>query len=97
MLSGIAGTSERLTDLRERALLNFGTASAMRHSDLVALDVADLQIGTRGVRNTIRRAMTDQKAASAVIAIPGGRCLKLVAGLQAWLHLANITNGAVFR
>ena len=89
MLSSIEGTGERLADLRERALLSFGMASAMRRSDLIALDVADLQIGTNGVRVIVRRAKTDQKAASAVIANPDGGCPKPVDHpAQCWSHQA---------
>ena len=97
MLSGIKRTGERLADLRERALLNSGTASTMRRSNLAALEVANFQIGTSGVRVTIRQAMPDQKAASAVIATLEGRRLKAGASLQGWLHLADITSGDVSR
>ena len=97
VLSGIDESGARLADLRNRALLSFGMASAMRHSELVALDVANLQFGHGGVRVTIRRSKTDQDGAGAVIAVPDGRRLRLVAALRVWLDQASITSGAVFR
>ena len=50
----------RLADVRNRAILSFDIVSAMQRSELVALDVADIQVEQRGVRVTIRRSKTDQ-------------------------------------
>ena len=43
-----------LREVRDRALLAFGMASAMRRSELVALEVADIAQDQRGLRVTIR-------------------------------------------
>lgn len=88
---------EGLAATRDRALIAFGMALATRRSELVALDVADLDWGTKGVRVTIRRSKTDQDGTGAVVAVPEGRRLTPLAHLRAWLAAAGITEGAVFR
>ena len=86
-----------LTDLRDRALLLLGFAGAFRRSELVALDLADIEQVPEGLRVTIRRGKTDQEGRGAVIAIVRGDLACPVASLQAWLEAAEITDGAIFR
>jgi site-specific recombinase XerD len=57
---------------RDRALLLIGFAGAFRRSELVALDVEDLEQGELGFRVTIRRSKTDQEGAGQTIAIVRG-------------------------
>ena len=64
--------SERLVDIRDRALLLFGFASAMRRSELAALDVEDIEETSDGQRVTIRHSKTDREGHGHVIAIPRG-------------------------
>ena len=66
---------ERLSDLRDRALLLIGFAGAFRRSELVALDISDLKETTEGLQIMIRRSKTDQENHGAVIAIPRGSIL----------------------
>jgi integrase len=86
-----------LLALRDRALLAFGMALAARRSELVALDVADLEWGEQGVRVSIRRSKTDQTAEGAVVAVPEGRYVRPLAHLRAWLAAAAISEGPLFR
>ncbi len=95
LLGSIAGDS--LAALRDRALIAFGMALAARRSELVALDMADLEWEPKGLRVTIRRSKTDQEGAGVVVAVPEGRRLTPLAHLRAWLAAAAITEGAVFR
>ncbi len=90
-------TGDNLAALRDRALIAFGMALAARRSELVALDVADLEWEPKGCRVTIRHSKTDQESAGAVVAVPEGRRLTPLAHLRAWLEAARITEGAVFR
>jgi site-specific recombinase XerD len=87
----------RLANIRDRALLLFGFASAMRRSELAALDFEDLEETPDGLRVTIRRSKTDQEGHGDVIAIPRGMITCPVAALKAWLQVAHITAGPVFR
>jgi site-specific recombinase XerD len=88
---------ERAADIRDRALLLFGFASAMRRSELAALDFEDIEETADGLRVTIRRSKTDQEGQGAVIAIPRGTIACPVAALKAWLEAAAISKGPVFR
>ena len=86
-----------LRTLRDRALLLLGFAAALRRSEVVALDVADLEFVERGVIVHVRRSKTDQDAAGAEIAVPNGTKLKPVSAVREWLAAAAITSGPVFR
>jgi site-specific recombinase XerD len=88
---------DALPERRDRALLALGFAAALRRSELVALDRADLRRVPEGLRVTIRRSKTDQEARGAEIAVPDGRRLRPVALVEAWLTAAGIGEGPVFR
>jgi hypothetical protein len=64
-----AGTD--MKGVRDRALL-LGFAGAFRRSELVALNVADLQFCDGGLRVTVRKSKTDQEGQGATIAIVRG-------------------------
>jgi site-specific recombinase XerD len=85
----------RLAAIRDRALLLIGFAGAFRRSELVALNVDDLEETGDGLRITIRRSKTDQEGH--VIAIPRGVIACPVAALKAWLEAATIAAGPAFR
>jgi site-specific recombinase XerD len=95
----MAGTvgGESLRQLRDRAILLIGFASAMRRSELVALNVADLEWTAEGVLIQIRRSKTDQEGMGASVAVPRGATACPVAALRAWIEASGITEGAVFR
>ncbi|MCJ2068309.1 site-specific integrase [Methylobacterium sp. J-030] len=82
---------------RDRALLLIGFAAALRRSELVALQVSDLEWADEGVIVTIPRSKTDQEGAGHTVAIPSGSKLKPVEALEAWLKAAGIAEGPVFR
>ena len=80
---------------RDRALLLLGFA-AFRRSELVALDVADLEETDDGFKVTIRRSKTDQEGHGATIAIVRGHHACPVKAVKAWLA-AGISEGPLFR
>lgn len=89
---------KRMAGLRDKALLLFGFASALRRSELVALNVEDIRFVAEGAVIRLRRCKTDQEGRGRDIAIPsiGGRNCP-VRSLQAWLKAAEIKKGAIFR
>jgi integrase len=87
----------RLGQLRDRALLLLGFAGAVRRSELVALDVADLKETADGLHVVIRHSKSDQEGRGAMIAIPRGSMACPVAALKAWITAAEITDGPIFR
>jgi integrase len=81
--------------LRDRALLLPGFGDAFRRSELVALDVADLEFTDDGLPVTIRRSKTDQEQLDVTIAIiRGGACCPVKA-VNEWLSAARIESGAI--
>jgi len=97
MLSMVAHAPDRLTGLRDRALLLLGFAGAFRRSELVALDIADTEQTEAGLRVTIRKSKTDQEAQGETIAITRGDVACPVNALRDWLVAAGIEAGPIFR
>jgi site-specific recombinase XerD len=90
-------TGEDPKGLRDRALLLIGFAGALRRSELVALDLEDLEESQLGFKVTIRHSKTDQEGAGQTIAIVRGSVACPVVALKAWLEAACITTGPLFR
>jgi site-specific recombinase XerD len=92
-----AAPAGKLKGLRYKALLLLGFGGAFRRSELVALDVSDLEETDEGLRVTIRRSKTDQEGHGVTIAVVRGGALCPVRAVRAWLDAAGITEGPVFR
>lgn len=90
---------ETRVGLRDRALLLLGFAGAFRRSELVSLDVADLEFSQAGLIVTLRKSKTDQEGRSRRLGIPFGSSEKTcpVRAVKAWLEAARIGSGPVFR
>jgi integrase len=90
---------EDLVGHRDRALLLVGFAGALRRSELVALDVADVEQRTEGLVLRIRRSKTDQEGAGRLVGVPYGSNPPTcpVRALRAWCEAAEITTGPLFR
>ncbi len=83
--------------IRDRAILLLGFSLAARRSELVQLNVEDIQFCDEGLRVTIRKSKTDQTGQGAVIAVCRGGTHCAVRALQEWLSVSGITSGPVFR
>src|SRR6266498_2870527 len=57
----IGAIPDTLAGYRDRALLLLGFATALRRSELVALDVEDLEFTVQGLVATVRRSKTNQE------------------------------------
>jgi site-specific recombinase XerD len=86
-----------LASLRDKSLLLLGFAGAFRRSELVALNVSDIEEMKGGLRVTIRSGKTDQERAGNTIAIVRGSVACPVEALKAWLNSSGIREGAIFR
>src|SRR5262245_66178901 len=86
-----------LGGLRDRALLLVGFAGALRRSELIALNVDDLEECPEGIHVRIRRSKTDQEGAGNFVSIPHGSRLRPIRALNEWLDAAGVTEGALFR
>ena len=84
--------------VRDRALILLGFAAALRRSELVALDFADIEFVREGLVVHLRRSKTDQTAEGRKIGVPWGRTSACpVKAVESWLQLAHIESGPVFR
>ena len=90
-------TATSLRARRNRTIILLGFVGAFRRSELVALNVEDLEETAEGILVTLRRSKTDQEGLGRRIAIPRGEIACPVAALRAWLDAAGITEGAIFR
>jgi integrase len=93
---GAIGVS--IKDTRDLALLIVGFAGGFRRSELIGLDVADLEFVRQGLVINIQRSKTDQNGKGRKIGIPQGRgkwCP--VSLLRKWLSASGISAGPVFR
>src|SRR5574343_323973 len=87
-----------LQGLRDAALLLLGFAGAFRRSELVGLDVSDLEISEAGTLVHLRHSKTDQEGLGRDVALPRQRgrfCPTRI--LERWLAKADIDEGPVFR
>lgn len=91
-----AADGEGTRSIRDRALLALGLAAALRRSELVGLQLRDVEFVSEGLRLTIRHSKTDQEGEGQVIAVPAGKALKPVARLQAWLAVRGAAPGPLF-
>jgi integrase len=84
---------------RDRAVLLVGFAGAFRRSELVALTVEDIAPHVHGIELLIRRSKTDQEGEGRTVFVPLAKSEERcpVKALQAWLELAGIGSGPIFR
>jgi integrase len=85
--------------VRNRAVLLLGFAGGFRRSDLVSLNIEDVQLTDDGLAIQLRRSKTDHYGAGKPVAIPGGRRQETcpVTALLRWITVAGLTNGPLFR
>jgi len=84
---------------RDRALLLVGFAGAFRRSELVSLDVSDVQFVAEGLVITLRRSKTDQEGKGMIKGVSFGSAPATcpVRSLRAWLDISKIGEGSLFR
>ena len=98
LFSVLAATGDGLKNARDRALLLIGFAGAFRRSELVAINVTDIEPVKQGIVISIRHSKTDQEGTGREIGIPHGRTRWCpVAAFNDWLERAGIEEGPIFR
>jgi integrase len=98
LLAIVSSLNNSTRDIRDRALLLIGFAGAFRRSELVSLDCHSIERRPAGIVISIRRSKTDQEGHGREIAIPSsGGSMCPVAAVDAWLEVAGITEGPIFR
>jgi integrase len=95
----VDATDAGLIGVRDRALVLLGFAGAFRRSELVGLDIADLDFGRDGLTVNLRRSKTDQEGQGRNVGIPYGSNPETcpVRSLQDWLEVSGVDAGLMFR
>lgn len=96
------GLPETIIGARDRSLLLTGFAGALRRSELVALNLRDVEVSDDGLVLNIRSSKTDQLAEGNRLGIPYGSRVETcpVRALAAWKTAAGFdqeTEGPLFR
>ncbi len=94
MVMGLSG----MKGARDKAMLLIGFAGAFRRSELVSLQVGDVQFVEEGLLIQLRRSKTDQTGLGREIAIPyvRGKCCPVKA-TKDWMKQSEIKSGSLFR
>ena len=97
LVGPLAGSSNPVA-VRDRALILIGYAGALRRSELVGLQVGDIRRARGGlVLRVSGKTESDSAAKERMIAAAPGAALCPVTALDAWLKLARLVEGPVFR
>ena len=90
---------DTLIGQRDACLLLLGFASALRRSELVALDVYDVTDTNDGLVVIVNRSKTDQEGEGRQVGVPYGSNPTTcpVRASRAWLDASGIDNGPLFR
>ncbi len=90
---------DSLPGKRDRALLLLGFAGAFRRSELVGLNVEDLEKTPDGMVVHIRRSKTDQEGQGREVGIPPGAVDATcpIRAVAEWSAAAKISSGPLFR
>jgi integrase len=100
MLRQLLATCDRTArGRRDRALLLFGFAGALRRSELVALQVEDVALTASGLRLRIARSKTDPDRQGAEIGLPRGKHVETcpLRAFEDWQVVAQRQAGPLFR
>lgn len=92
------GKTNAPRDIRNRAILVAGFASALRASSLVALQFGDVEMEKRGAVLHVRREKANQEGKERLIGLPLGKHPETcpVACLQAWMKWRGSFPGPLF-
>ena len=91
-------TKDTPANRRDKALLLIGFASALRRSEIVALDVEDVESVPQGVVLRLLRSKTDQQGKGELIAIHRGTDSEFcaVTALERWIEVRGRKPGPLF-
>jgi site-specific recombinase XerD len=93
----MSATGTSLRALRDRAIILLGFAGAFRRSELVGLNVEDIEFCETGLRVQIAHSKTDQEGIGVKIAIVSGSIACPVEAVRQWLDASGIIAGPLFR
>jgi integrase len=85
--------------IRDRAILLLGFAGALRRTELTAIDISHCAVHAEGVVIEVPSSAPTEDGSHEEVGVPYGAHIETcpVRALTAWLSLAHITDGPVFR
>jgi integrase len=86
-----------LVDLRDKAIVTLAFFGALRRSEVVALDIENIQLSEKGMIVTLLQSKTSDSAQTVYIANAKDKDICPVASLKKWIDSAAIREGSVFR
>lgn len=89
-----------LIGIRDRTILLVGWTGALRRSEIVSLDLADVEAQSEGLVLTIRRGKTDQLGKGRKIGLPyldPAKHLCAARALTYWISMSGIADGPLFQ
>ena len=94
-----AAASAGIRGLRDRALLLLGFAGAFRRSELVGINIEDLDFRPEGLVILLRRSKTDQERVGRRVGVPVAADPQTCAcrSVRRWIDAANLVTGPLFR
>ncbi len=97
-VSQLLQSRQRLTDIRNRALITLCFACGWRRSEIVSLDLRDLDWVPEGVILWLGKSKTDQEGEGRYVGVHYGQRLLTcpIAALKAWLDLRGSWAGPLF-
>jgi len=95
----VAHLPDTLAGKRDRSIILVGFAAALRRSEIVGLDVADLSLSSQGLQLHIRKSKRDQEGQGMIKAIPYGQNPETcpVRATKDWLLASRFRDGPVYR
>lgn len=99
ILEMLDSLDDGLLGCRDRALLLMGFAGGFRRSELVSLDVEDMNETADGLVVRVRRSKTDPEGKGTTVALPYGSTAATcpVRSYRGWIAAAGIKAGPAFR
>ena len=100
LISICSQMTDELKCKRDKALLLIGFAGALRRSELVALNIDDIEFLSEGVVLHIRKSKTDQEGRGRKIAIPKAKSQSRICPVKAlkeWMDILPSSDESVFR
>lgn len=91
--------TEKLIDVRDRAILLLGFSAALRRSEIAAIEVGDIEWSEQGIILHVRFSKTDQEGEGRTIGVPYGRNPETcpVLAVESWIRRAYLEDGPLFR
>lgn len=95
----VVALPDSLSGARDACVLLAGFAGGLRRSELVAIDLGDLQWRPEGLVVSLRRSKTDQEGAGRLVGIPHGHHAPTcpVRATRRWIEVAGLRDGRLLR